>query len=420
MTGNAQADLFLVLALVIAAAKLLGAVLGRLGQPPVVGEIVAGILASPMVLSPAVSGRVLPADARPALTGLADVGLATFMFLVGLETKDALPHGGRGLSCGIAAGGLLLPLLGGMALALPLASAHAPGSHPAFVLFVGVAMCVTALPVLARILADHHLGREPTGAVVLVAAAVTDVAAWVCLAAVIAYAHAAVPVRLALLPLYALVMVGAVRPLLAALLRRAARRGAGGADTAFLVLAVGLLGSAAATEWLGIHFIFGAFAFGAAVPRSMPSLLRTGIATRMRQAGGLLLPLYFFMAGSKVDIAGFSGQTVLTLGLLITVATATKTLGAYAGAHLCGAEPRQSLIAAVLMNTRGLTEIVIVSTGLELHLIDQTFYSLMILMTLATTVMTVPALKAVAPAAQLPKRELGAEQRSTPQGTLRA
>ncbi|MEU6774742.1 cation:proton antiporter [Streptomyces sp. NPDC046759] len=384
MTGNAQADLFLVLALVIAVAKLLGGVLSRLGQPPVVGEIVAGILASPMVLSPAVSGRVLPADARPALTGLADVGLATFMFLVGLETKDALPHGGRGLSCGIAAGGLLLPLVGRMALALPLASAHAPGSRPAFVLFVGVAMCVTAVPVLARILADHHLGREPTGTVVLVAAAVTDVAAWVCLAAVIAYAHATVPVRLALLPLYALVMAGAVRPLLAALMRRAARRGAGGADTAFLVLAVGLLGSAAATEWLGIHFIFGAFAFGATVPRSVPSLVRAGIATRMRQTGGLLFPLYFFMAGGKVyffmaggkvDIAGFSGRTVLTFGLLITVATATKTLGAYAGAQLSGAEPRQSLIAAVLMNTRGLTEIVILSTGLELHLIDQTLYS---------------------------------------------
>ncbi|MCC5475769.1 cation:proton antiporter [Streptomyces barringtoniae] len=183
--------------------------------------------------------------------------------------------------------------------------------------------------------------------------------AWVCLAAVIAYAHAAVPVRLALLPLYALVMVGV---------------------------------------------IFGAFAFGATVPRSVPSLLRTGIATRMRQTGGLLLPLYFFVAGSKVAIAGFSSQTVLTLGLLVTVATATKTLGAYAGAHLSGAEPRQSLIAAVLMNTRGLTEIVILSTGLELHLIDQTLYSLMVLMTLVTTVMTVPVLNVLAPAAPLSRR----------------
>ncbi|WP_438289709.1 cation:proton antiporter domain-containing protein [Streptomyces sp. HUAS TT7] len=412
MTGNAQADLFLALALVVGTARLLGAALTRVGQPPVVGEILTGILLGPMILPASVSGHLLPDSTRPALTALASVGLATFMFLVGYETEAVLPRGSRRLPFGIAVGGTLVPLAGGMALALPLAPSHAAGGKVAFVLFVGVAMSVTAFPVLARIVADRDLHRSRTGAVVLVAAAVGDLVAWVCLAAIVAYAEVAVPWRIALLPLYAGVMVFVVRPSLAVLLRRAESRETGGAAFVFPVLAVGLLGSAAATEWLGLHFIFGAFAFGAVMPRSLPEPLRDGIATRMRQTGALLLPVYFAVAGVKVNLAGTGAGGILTLILLVVVATVTKTLGVYAGGRLCGADRGQSLTAAVLMNTRGLTEIVIVSVGLDLGLIDRTFYSLMVLMALVTTILTVPALTVLG--RSVPHHEFAGETRASP------
>lgn len=396
MTGNAVSDLLLALALAVGAAKLMGIALGRLGQPPVVGEILAGILASPMVLSTTVSERIFPPSVQPVLAGLADLGLATFMFLVGFEMDGALLRGRKRVPLGIAAGSVLLPLVGGIAMAVPLASTYAPHSHPAFVLFVGVAMSATALPVLARILSDRGLNRTETGAVVLVAAATGDIVAWLCLAGVIAFAGAVGQWQIVLLPVYVLLMVLVVRPMLGALIRFSERRDSGTA-TLFPVLIVGLLVSSAATEWIGVNFIIGAFVFGAVVPRAMSEQLRVRIVTQTQHSGYLLLPLYFVVAGMKVALPGFSGGVVLTLALVIVVAIATKAVGAYAGGRLSGAGHGQALTAAVLMNTRGLTEIVIVSVGLDMHLIDQSFYSMMVLMAVVTTIVTGPLLTMVAP-----------------------
>ncbi|MFF1342471.1 cation:proton antiporter [Streptomyces sp. NPDC058290] len=392
MTGNTLADFFLTFALVLGAAKVFVTLARRLGQPAVVGEICAGLLASPMILTQAGADAVLPAEVKPLLGALANVGLATFMFIIGYEIDAGFLRSRKKATMGLVAGSVAIPLVAGAALAVPLARTYAPGSHTGFVLFVGVAMSVTAFPVLARILADRGLNRHPVGGLTLAAAAVGDLVAWVCLAGVVAYAGAAGQWRMMLLPVYLGVMFAVIRPLLGAFVERARAREAG-AGRIVPALIVGLMLSCAVTEWLGIHFIFGAFAFGAVMPRSTPGDLRIQIMRHMEQVGHVLLPLYFVVAGTKVDLSAFGLTALLTLAAVIAVAVVSKAAGSYAGARLSGLPHATAMPAAVLMNTRGLTEIVIVAVALEMGLINQDFYSMMVVMAVVTTAMTGPLLK---------------------------
>ncbi|MFF4748214.1 cation:proton antiporter [Streptomyces sp. NPDC001268] len=392
MTGNTVADFFLAVSLALGAARLFGALARRLGQPAVVGEICAGLLASPMVITAAGAEAVLPTEVKPLLGALANIGLATFMFIIGYEIDNGFLRDRRGATLGVAAGSVLVPLVAGFALALPLAATYAPGNHTAFVLFVGVAMSVTAFPVLARILADRGLSRHPVGSLTLAAAAVGDLLAWICLAGVVAYAGAAGQWRMALVPVYLVLMVTVVRPLLSTAVRRARDRDLP-AERLIPLLVVGVTLSCAATEWLGIHFIFGAFAFGAVMPRNALGALRSTVIGQMEQIGHVLLPLYFVVAGTKVDLSAFTVAGVLTLLAVIGVAVLSKAGGAYAGARLAGLPHSAALPTAVLMNTRGLTEVVIVAVALEMGLIDQSFYSMMVVMAVVTTAMTGPLLR---------------------------
>jgi Kef-type K+ transport system membrane component KefB len=392
MTGHVLVDFFLAFSLALGSARLLGALAQRIGQPAVVGEICAGLLASPMVLTAAGAETVLPAGVKPLLGALANVGLATFMFLIGYEIEGGFVRGRRRATVGVITGSVVVPLVAGAALAVPLAHEYAPGNKPAFVLFVGVAMSVTAFPVLARILSDRGLGRHPVGALTLAAAAVGDLIAWICLAGVVAYAGTSGQWRMALVPVYLLVLFAVVRPLLGALVQRARDRGTP-AERLVPVLVVGLMLSCAATEWIGIHFIFGAFAFGAVMPRSGLGELRAQIMRHMKQVGHILLPLYFVIAGTKVDLSAFTASAALTLLGVVAVAVLSKAGGTYGGARLAGLPHAAALPAAVLMNTRGLTEIVIVAVALDMGLISQSFYSMMVVMAVVTTAMTGPLLK---------------------------
>ncbi|MGP3689017.1 cation:proton antiporter [Streptomyces sp. IBSNAI002] len=392
MTGHILVDFFLAFSLALGAARVLGALAQRVGQPAVVGEICAGLLASPMVITAAGAETILPATVKPLLGALANVGLATFMFIVGYEIEGGFGRGRRKATLGVAAGSVIVPLIAGAALAVPLADTYAPGSKGAFVLFVGVAMSVTAFPVLARILSDRGLARHPVGALTLAAAAVGDLIAWICLAGVVAYAGTSGQWRMALVPVYLLVLVAVVKPLLRVTAQRAADRGIP-AERVVPVLVVGLMLSCAATEWIGIHFIFGAFAFGAVMPRGELGGLRGQIMRQMSQVGHILLPLYFVIAGTKVDLSAFTVSAVLALLAVIGVAIVSKAGGTYAGARLAGLPHAAALPAAVLMNTRGLTEIVIVAVALDMGLINQGFYSMMVVMAVVTTAMTGPLLK---------------------------
>ena len=271
--------LLLDLVVVLALARLLGAGAKRLGQPPVIGEILAGILLGPSLLgsvwfsswfgfSP--GGELFPADVRPALKALANVGLVLFMFVVGMELDQKLVRGKGRVAAGVSLGSMLLPFGLGCGVALWLADQHAAHNKTlAFVLFFGAAMSATAFPVLARILTDRGMQRTELGGLALASAAVIDVLAWTVLAVVVAIAGAGGNEQwhVALALPYALIMLLGVRPLLRRLIPSYERSGRLTPALLSLVL-IGLFASAWATEWMQVHFIFGAFLFGAIMPHS--------------------------------------------------------------------------------------------------------------------------------------------------------
>ncbi|MEU2596584.1 cation:proton antiporter [Streptomyces hirsutus] len=387
------AYVFLALALVLGSARLGAALARRLGQPAVVGEIAAGVLLGSTLLSHTWGWRdAVPYDqVQPSLGALADVGLALFMFVIGYETDSASLRGSGRTVLYVAAGSVMLPLAGGGLAALPYAADHAPSGRPGFVLFIGVAMSVTAFPVLARILSDQRLNRTHVGRIAMAAAGVNDLVAWACLAVVAALFTTAETWRLAFVPLYLGLLLGVARPLAA----RFPRRGTGNApDTGstVLVIAVGLMASCAATEWLGIHFVLGAFLFGAVMPRNEDRVRVAVVDGLGISATRILLPVYFVVAGIRVDLTTFRTAHLGALAVMLAVAVATKMAGARLGAALAGLPRREARTLSVLMNTRGLTEVVILTVGLQLGFIDEAFYSILVVMAVLTTVMTGPLL----------------------------
>ncbi|MFH8349952.1 cation:proton antiporter [Streptomyces sp. NPDC018045] len=390
MSGTPLTQFFLALAIVLGCAKLFGWLARLIGQPPVVGEICAGLLASPMVLSPGLVSVILPGEVKPLLSAVADIGLAAFMFAAGYELDLSMLYRRSRGSLGLLIGSILCPLALGAAVALLLADRYAPANHTAFVLFVALAMSVTALPVLVRIIADRGLSGRPVGVLALGAAAVGDLTAWVCLAGVVAYAGGTGQVHVVLLPLYFVVLVIA-RPLLKRAVLTSLRRNRTGAGLLSAVF-LGLMLSCAVTEWLGIHFIFGALAFGAIMPRKEIEELRGSVPRSMRQIGQLMLPPYFVLAGMNVDLSAIGASAVAVIALVLCTAMLSKIGGAYLGARISGIGHAEALPAALLMNTRGLTEIVIVAVALEAGIIDRAFYSVMVIMAIATTAMTGPLL----------------------------
>ncbi len=390
--------LLLDLVIVLAAARLLGALARRLRQPPVIGEIVAGILLGPTLLGPWIGDDLFAADMRPPLQALASAGLVLFMFVVGLELDQKLVRGRGRTAITVALGSTAVPFAAGIVLALGLAGEHAQGRGLPFVLFLGAAMAATAFPVLARILTDRDMHRTSLGGLALAAAAVIDVLAWTILAVVVAIAGAGGAsgqwkVLLAL-P-YALVMFLLVRPLLARLAPAFERAGRLTPGLLSIVL-IGLFASAWATEWAQIHYIFGAFVFGAVMPRE--EALVHQILERLEQlAVLLLLPMFFVVAGMNVDLRALETGSLGTLAAILAVAVGGKLLGSYGAARLSRVPTRQAAALATLLNTRGLTEIVILTVGLQKGVLDQELYSLMVVMALVTTAMTGPLLRRVYP-----------------------
>jgi K+:H+ antiporter len=379
--------LLLDLALIIVCAHTAGAAARRIGQPPVVGEILAGILLGPVVLGSSLTGALFPASARQALEPLADLGLVLFMFGVGYELDHRLARPRAAAS--IAAGSTVLPFLLGAGLAGWLAGSHQHAGSLAFTLFLGIAMSVTAFPVLARIVADRGLSSTRVGALALSSAAAGDVAAWSLLAVVMSVSGGqAAWTTLLAVPLV-LVTIFLVRPLLAATLPR--RTG----PSAFICLAAGLLLTAAVTDLLGLHVIFGAFLFGAICPRG-DGQLRTEVVDRLTGVGRqLLLPVFFVVAGYQLDLAGIGLPGLGELAAILAVAIIAKVAGAYLFARLHRLPRAEAATLAVLMNTRGLTEIVVLTIGLRAGILDQQLYSLLVVMALITTAMTGPLLSLI-------------------------
>lgn len=390
------------LVLIIAVARLLGAAATRLGQPAVIGEIVGGILLGPTLLGH-YSSTVFPAAVRPTLSDVANVGVCVFMFGIGVELDHRLLRGQARTAATVALGAIAVPFGFGVLLALYLVRHHPTSHHAGFVLFMGTAMSVTAFPVLARILTDKKLLRTPIGGLAMACAAFGDVLAWTLLVISVALARVdGHPWRLLWVVPYLAVMVGVVRPAAARYARR--HDGIGQAVTRpsnLLVLAavaVGLAASAVATDRMGLHQIFGAFLFGVVLPREGVAAVRERALPWITKASALLLlPVFFIVAGFKVDLRHLDGTDVGELALILLVAIGGKLLGGFGAARALGVSRRHSAVLAVLLDTRGLTELIALSVGVQAGVLDARLNALMVVMAVATTTLTGVLLRWVYP-----------------------
>jgi Kef-type K+ transport system membrane component KefB len=403
------AYVFLDLAAIMILARIMGRLSLKVGQPAVVGEIIAGIMLGPSLLGlfPGDLDKLLfPDDIRPFLNVLAQLGIVLFMFLVGLEVDLTFIRGREKVAVTVSVVSILLPFGLGWVLALYLHAEHAvvndkTVSFLAFALFLGVAMSITAFPVLARILAERNMHRIPTGVLALACAAVDDVLAWSLLAVVVAIVSATSAIGvvqiLGFSIVFAIVMFGVVRVLLKRLVTRYERFQRLTPDMLALIL-VGVLVSAFVAEEIGIHFIFGAFVFGVIMPRQGAAKMTHEITDRLEQVSVLLLlPVFFVVTGAGVNIGGIGLEGLFELVLILLVAISGKFLGAFAAARSQRVPRRQATALGVLMNTRGLTELVILNIGVMLGVLDGQMFTLMVIMAVVTTMMTVPLLNLVYP-----------------------
>jgi Kef-type K+ transport system membrane component KefB len=404
------------LALIIVVARLAGAVAGRVGIPPVVGEIFAGVLLGPSLLGPTLSEQLFPMDTRPYLSLLASIGLVLFMFVVGLELDVSLVKGRGRVAASVSVASIALPFAMGVFLASFLDDLRPDDADfLPFALFLGASMSITAFPVLARILTDRRMHRTETGGLALACAATDDILAWTLLAVVIGIAggeggdHG--PSWLVFLAVpFALLAIFVVRPMLTRLTRMYAEAGEL-TPTIMSIVLVGLLLFAAATEYLGVHYIFGAFLFGAIIPHENAAALRHEILIRLEQLSVLLLlPVFFLVSGLNVDLWGLDLGNMVQLVAILAVAIVGKYVGAYVGARTAKVPHWQANALGVLMNTRGLTELVILNVGLQLGLLSRDLFTMMVVMALVTTVMTGPLLNFAYPARRVARDIAEAER----------
>ncbi|HZB32661.1 MAG TPA: cation:proton antiporter [Streptosporangiaceae bacterium] len=388
-------------AVVLVVGAALTPLIRRLRQPRVIAEIVAGIALGPSLLGllPGdLTTRLFPAAVRPELSAISQVGILLFMFLVGWEMDPGHARTRRGAVLSISLASIALPFGTGIVLATWLYHDHAvvDGHHiskAAFLLFVGTAMAITAFPVLARIIVEHRLQMTPVGVISLAAAAVGDVVAWCMLAVVSVVAVSSGPSPLLRVlgysALYALVLWVVVRPLLRFLIRRSSRDGDVSPRLLVFIVA-GVFLSAYTTHQIGLDAIFGAFAFGLIMPRDSRKALASRVRIPMEHITDLLLPIFFISVGLSVDITGLGGSGIPELLAIIGVACLGKLVGVVIAARATGMSWSDSSTVGLLMNTRGLTELIILNVGVSMGVLDNRMFTMMVVMALITTAMAGP------------------------------
>ena len=410
--GERVAAFFLAVAVVLIAARLCGAGAARLGQPQVMGEIVAGILLGPTLfgaLFPDVQAHVFSAEVLPVLGIVANLGLVIYLFIVGAELEGRpLRHRTSELAA-IAAAGFVVPVLLGSGAALALYEPLAPDVVFApFALFMGIALAITAFPVLARILEERGMLGGPIGTTALACAAIDDVLGWllVTVAAALAVAGTArevVPTLLWTLA-FTLFLIFVARPLLRRLahayeLKDRSRTDieSGRRNAIIALVYVAVLLSAWATEQIGIALMIGAVALGAMMPRGT-ELTQDARKKSETFVSLILLPLFFASAGLRTDIGSLGeAELWLTAGVLLVLAVLGKLVATALAARVSGYGWRDAGVLGTLMNTRGLTELIILTLGLELGVISEALFTALVLMTLVTTFMAGPLLRALEP-----------------------
>ncbi|MEH2292252.1 cation:proton antiporter [Nostoc sp.] len=387
--------------IVIGLSRLVGLAFRSIKQPLVIGEIVAGIMLGPSLfglVAPDLAVSLFPPETFPFLNVLSQVGLIFFMFLIGLELNPKYLSGQLEVAVLTSHVSILVPFSLGTLLAVvlyPLVS-NASVSFTAFALFLGAAMSITAFPVLARIITENNLQGTRLGTLALTCAAVDDVTAWCLLAVAIAVARTgdfagAIPTIIASI-VYIGLMLTAGRWFLQRLAKHYLRAG----RLSQLLLAgiyMGVVASALITELIGIHLIFGAFLLGAAMPKNEDLVRELAVKTEDFVLI-FLLPIFFAYSGLKTQIGLLNRPELwLLCALILGVAIAGKYVGTYVAARVSGINKREASALGWLMNTRGLTELIVLNIGLELGVISPLIFTMLVIMALVTTFMTSPLLE---------------------------
>lgn len=392
--------LLLQMIIILAAARGLGAIFRKIGQPRVIGEMVAGILLGPSLLgflAPGIQASLFPAPSLGSLQLLSQIGVILFMFVVGIELDVEHLRRKADAAVLVSHASIVVPFFLGCASALLLYRSMAPAGTPfsAFALFLGVAMSITAFPVLARIIDERRMRQSHLGSTAIACAAVDDVTAWCLLAVVVALARAnglgGAAWTILLTLLFIATMLFVVRPRMTRLVREEPE-----GQSASMGLLAGVFAfvfaSALATEMIGIHALFGAFLAGVCMPPN--SALRRFLRERLETFSSvLLLPLFFAFTGLRTEIGLLNDwPSWLACAGIIAVAIAGKLGGSMVAARFTGMSWGDSFTLGALMNTRGLVELIVLNLGYDLKILSPRIFAMLVLMALVTTFMTGPLL----------------------------
>ena len=390
--------LLLQILIILVVARLMGWLFRKMRQPAVIGEIVAGIILGPSLLGrffPEAFNAIFPASSLPNIQLLSNFGLILFMFAIGMELRLGDIRRQLRSSVIISHIGIFIPFGLSLPLSYSIYTQYA-AEHTAFTpfaLFIGIAMSITAFPVLARIIQENNLSRTRLGKLSLSTAAAGDITAWLMLAAIIAISQSgsilSTGYNLLFLVAYLLVMFGIIRPLF---------RAAGKVYNNTEVISHGIVGvifillllSSYVTELLSMHALFGAFIFGLVMPEELS--FRKIITDKVEDVSLLLfLPLFFVSSGLQTELGLISDVKMwILLGLFTLVAVIGKVGGTYISGRACGETPLNSIYLGAFMNTRGLMELVVLGIGYEMKILPPAIYAVLVLMTVITTVMTMP------------------------------
>lgn len=397
--GSLQ-EMLIALLTVVFAARILGWVAQALKQPRVVGEIVGGLALGPSLLGhyfPSTMSFLIPATSMPLLSIIAQLGVLLFMFTIGLELDLGILRKTGARALAISQVSIVFPFMLGVILSLSIFQSMAPLGigFPSFALFIGVSISVTAFPVLARILSDFNLTKTPIGTLALSCAAIVDATAWCLLAFVVGILQDSINDALmttVLTASFIALMIMAARPLLIRWVNKIESTSSKIDESTLALVLGGLLVSATFTELIGIHALFGAFFFGAIFP-SESRIARELTAKLQDLVRVFFLPAFFAYTGLRTEVGLLHDHYEFVIaGLILAVAIFGKFGGAFAAAKLSGMNWRDSAIIGVLMNTRGLVELIVLNVGLDLHVISPRLFTMLVLMAVLTTLATGPGL----------------------------
>ena len=394
---------FLQLAVILGTCRAVGALARSVGQPLAVGEMIAGVVLGPSLfglVAPAWHAALFPKPSMTIIFAVAQVGIALYMFLVGVEFRVDLIRPRAPSALSVSAAGIAVPFLLGGLIAFAI---HADGvmfrpsvTRGQAFLYLGAAMSITAFPMLARIVQERGLTGTPLGTLALAAGSLDDAAAWSVLAVLLATLGNQPMIAVAAIGggiVYMLVVLLVVRPALHPLGARVERSGTMSYQLLGFVLVLVMLGSWF-TDGIGIYAVFGAFVLGTAMPRGRFADELERLLTPVTV--GLLLPLFFAYSGLNTQISLVNSWSLVGVAVLILVAACVgKAVPCWLAARLHGEPPDQALAIGVLMNARGLMELIILNIGYERGIITQTLFSIMVMMALITTFMATPLFELV-------------------------